>query len=384
MNMRIDYIANVRMPTEKAHGGQIMKMCEAWGAEHKVTLFTPTRWNHIKVDPFDFYGVRQCFNIKKILSFDLLPFGNILGKTAFWTQNISFSIFSSLKIYFRKNDIIFSRDFWSAYFLSLPGKKVVYEIHDSPKANFITRHAFKKIKKFVATNRYKAEELMNNFGVQKERILIVHNGVDAGVYWMVGTKDFCRQHVGLSEDKKIILYSGHLYSWKGADVLLEAALSCGDADKLFVFIGGLPGDVIRLRSRAGFRENIIILGHQEYRKVPYYLGAADILVLPNTAKAQISLRETSPLKLFEYLAAGRPIAASDIPSIREIVSEKEVVFFHPDDAGDLLVKIMMILSDYDAYLKMAEEAKKSVGRYSWSGRASAILDFSLGGLSSNL
>lgn len=382
--MKIDYIANVRMPTEKAHGVQIMKMCEAWGVKHKVTLFAPTRFNHIKVHPFDFYGVRRSFDIKKVLSLDFLPLGNILGKAAFWMQNISFAAAATLTVLFRQNDFIFSRDFWSAYFLSFLKKNVVYEIHDSPNRHFITYHAFKKIKKFIATNHYKADELMNNFGVQKERILIAHNGVDIDFFSAAGDKISCRRYVGLPEDKTIILYSGHLYSWKGADVLLEAALISRDTDKLFVFVGGTENDVMRLQSRAGFRENIRILGHQEYKKIPYYLGAADVLVLPNTAKEHISLNETSPIKLFEYMAAGRPIVASDIPSIREIASEKEVVFFHPDNAHDLFAKIMVILSDYGSYSKMAEEAKKFVSRYSWSGRADAILDFSLNSLNIKL
>lgn len=373
--MKIDYIANVRMPTEKAHGVQIVKMCEAWGAEHKVTLWAPTRFNHIKTDPFDFYGVRRCFIIKKVLSLDFLPLGNILGKAAFWIQNISFAASVALAVFFRKSGVIFSRDFWSAYFLSFLGKNAVYEIHDSPNRHFITRRAFKKIKKFIATNNFKAEELMNTFGVQKERILVAPNGVDLNFFNTHKTKEECRAAAGLPKDKKIILYSGHLYSWKGADVLLEAALSSEDADKLFVFVGGTDEDVLKFRSRAGFRENILILGHQEYKKIPYYLGAADILVLPNTAKERISLKETSPIKLFEYMAVGRPIAASDLPSIREVAGEKNVVFFRPDDAADLAAKITMILSDYDTYLKMAEEAKKSVGRYSWGARAETILSF---------
>jgi glycosyltransferase involved in cell wall biosynthesis len=372
--MRIDYIANVRMPTEKAHGVQIMKMCEAWGKNNKVTLFAPTRFNHIKADSFEYYSVEKNFKIKKILSFDLLSLGNILGKLAFWVQNISFAVFTLFAVLLKKNDIIFSRDFWSAYFLSLLGEKVVYEIHDSPNRHFITRHAFKKIDKFVVTNNYKAEELTKYFGVPQEKILVVPNGVDVGFFSDVESKAFSRRLVGLPQDKKIVLYSGHLYSWKGADILLEAAKKM-PKNVIAVFVGGIAQDIERFKTMANGNDNILILGHQEYKKIPYYLASSDILVLPNTAKERISLKETSPIKLFEYMAAGRPIVASDIPSIREIASEEEVVFFRPDDASDLAAKISMILSDYNSYLQMAQGTKKAAHRYSWNSRAAAIFNF---------
>ncbi len=375
--MVINYIANVRMPTEKAHGVQIMKMCEAWGKNHKVTLFAPTRINYIKDDPFEYYSVEKNFVIKKILSIDLLPFGNILGKLAFWVQNISFAVFASLVAFFKKNDVIFSRDFWSAFILSLCGKKVIYEIHDSPNRYPITKFAFGKIYKFVVTNNFKATELEKDFKIPRKKILVIPNGADIDFFSVAENKNGCRQNIGLPENKIIILYSGHLYSWKGADILLNAALTSQDSDKLFVFIGGTESDVLRFQSCAELRENILILGHQEYKKIPFYLGAADILVLPNTAKENISFKETSPIKLFEYMTANRPIVASDIPSIREIVSEKEVVFFRPDDAADLAEKILMVLSNYDKYLKVAEEAKKMVAMYSWKNRAKRILEFAV-------
>ena len=70
--MKIIYIANVRMPTEKAHGIQIMKMCEAFSlAEFEVELVVPWRFNKIEENAFDFYGVKRNFKIKKIFSLDL-------------------------------------------------------------------------------------------------------------------------------------------------------------------------------------------------------------------------------------------------------------------------------------------------------------------------
>jgi len=380
--MKIDYIANVRIPTEKAHGLQIMKMCEAWGAENEVVLWAPKRFNYLNKDPFIFYNVNHNFIIHKVFCIDLMPFVNILGRLAFWIQNISFAKLVTLNILFRKQDIIFTRDFWSAYGLSLFGKKVTYEIHDSPNKNFITRHAFTKINKFIVTNYFKEQELINDFGIIQENILIAQNGVDINFFNTGKTKEECRKITSLPEDKKIILYSGHLYSWKGATVLLESAKKIHRNDVLTVFVGGTNEDVVHFQSKAGFTEDVLILGHQEYAKIPYYLGSADVLVLPNTAKEKISFYETSPIKLFEYMASGKPIIASRIPSIMETVTEKEVIFFEPDNIDDLKNKILQVLDSLGEYDNIVKGARELVVNYSWESRANRILNFIISPLSS--
>ena len=114
---------------------------------------------------------------------------------------------------------------------------------------------------------------------------------------------------------------------------------------------------------------ITFVPHQPLDKIPLYQKAADVLVLPNTAKEEASRVETSPVKLFEYLASSRPIVASDIPSIRDIVSEREVFFAQPDDGESFARVIVEALSgDPDrsrAALSLAENS-------SWEERAKNI------------
>ncbi|MCG2694404.1 glycosyltransferase family 4 protein [Candidatus Parcubacteria bacterium] len=373
--MKIFYIANVRMPTEKAHGGQIMKMCEAWANVHQVILWSPWRVNYIKKDPFDFYCVEKKFKIKKIFSLDFLPVQRLFGRSAFYFQNISFAFFVFLRLLFVRADLFFSRDFWSSFFLSLFGKKVVYEIHDSPSQHLITKFAFRYIYKFVTTNKFKARELQEKFDISKDKILVAPNGVDIGLFNISVSKEECRKKMNLPLDKKIILYTGHLYSWKGADIFLKAAINLKDDDIVSVFVGGTPEDFERFKNNAKNTNNILILGHQEQSSIPYFLKASDILILPNTAKERISREETSPLKLFEYMVSEKPIIASNIPSIREIVDEKEVVFFEPDNAEDLKNKIIFVLNNYENCLKLAKNAKEKIAVYSWDKRTEKILEF---------
>jgi len=362
------------MPTEKAHGGQIMKMCEAWGKKHQVVLWSPWRINYIKKNPFDFYGVEKNFKIKKIFSLDFLPMQWLFGRAAFYFQNISFAIFVSLRLAFSQADLFFSRDFWSSFFLSLFGKKVVYEIHDSPNQHQITRFAFKKIYKFITTNAFKKQELINSFGINEGKILVATNRVDFDFFNIKENKAEARKILNLPEDKKIVLYTGHLYSWKGAETLGKAARKMS-RDVLTVFVGGTREDEKKFREDFGNDDATLILGHQEYKKIPYFLRASDVLVLPNTARERISLRETSPLKLFEYMASGKPVIASDLPSIREVVSEKEVVFFEPDNPDDLSNKIEEVLSNYEKYSGSVRDTETFAKWFSWDNRAENILKF---------
>ena len=94
-----------------------------------------------------------------------------------------------------------------------------------------------------------------------------------------------------------------------------------------IVVGGHPGeaDLARLERRAnelGLGPRVAFTGMVRPREVAARLEPADVLVLPNPATAA-SERYTSPLKLFEYLALGRPIVASDLPAFREVVRHRE-------------------------------------------------------------
>ncbi|MBI4049952.1 MAG: glycosyltransferase [Candidatus Doudnabacteria bacterium] len=201
--------------------------------------------------------------------------------------------------------------------------------------------------------------------------------------------------MGLPQDKKIVMYTGHVYEWKGADVLLEAArLSSlrapakqsqsgeiassteaprNDQDMLFIFVGGTDWDMQRFRPLAEGLANVLLLGQKPHDLIPKYLGAADILVLPNSGKSDISKYYTSPLKMFEYMAAGKPIVASDLPAIREVLNENNAVLVRPDDPQALAQGIKRILENPDLGTKLANQARLDVASYNWPARAQKIM-----------
>jgi len=201
-------------------------------------------------------------------------------------------------------------------------------------------------------------------------VLVAHDGVSLEDFARPESKEAARARLGLPQDEKIALYIGRLDGWKGAQTLLEAS-NLLPKGVLVAIIGGEAALVGALRAkypRARF------LGYHEYRELPGNQAAADALVLPNTARDITSARYTSPLKLFSYMASGRPIVASDLPSLREVISEESAYFAKPDDPKSLADAIMQALNDERAESR-AQKAKELVSAYDWRERGRSIKEF---------
>lgn len=369
--MKLYYIANVRLPTEKAHGIQIMKMCEALsrqGAE--ITLVIPARSNHIKEDPFKFYGVEPIFAIKRLPVIDI----PLKSSTAFIFQGISFYISLLFYLLFKKRDILlYTRGEVSLMLVKLvPRRPFVWETHIKPDDMRRYRGVLKRALALVTVTEHYANELTGSYGVPAEKVLAAPDGVDLEEFATDLDKQACRERLGLP-DAKIALYAGHLYGWKGADTLAEAADHFEDGE-LAVFVGGTEEDLADFRKRHGHRKRLLVLGHKPRRDMKYYLKAADVLVLPNSAKSPVSRFYTSPLKLFEYMASRVPVVASDLASFREVLSDDTARFFTPDDPVDLTRAIRDLFARPEEGRRLAERAFEEVERHTWTARSRRILD----------
>ena len=212
---------------------------------------------------------------------------------------------------------------------------------------------------------YKVLSDLSKFTIKKlENFLLTDSGQNSNDYF----------------NKKIILYIGHLYEWKGAQDLVEAAALL-DGNYLTVFVGGVDSDVTIFKEKnKALIENgkIVVYRHQPREAMPRWLKAADILVLPNKSREKISSHFTSPLKLFEYMASQRPIVASDLPSIREILNEKNCLFFKSDNAKDLVAKIIFLSEHQEIMDQIAKQAYLDVQNYDWGKRAKNIIKFIVG------
>ena len=368
--MEITYIANVRMPTEKAHGIQIAKMCEAFG-NNELKLILPWRFNKIKDNIFNYYGIKENLKIKKIFSLDLIPLN--IPKVFFWIQSLTFYISVFFYLLFKKTDIIYSRDSFSLYLLSFFKKNLICEIHTFPNNFFLHKRVFKKVSRIIVITRSLKDSLINK-GINKDKILVVPDGVDLEKFDIDISKEEARKKLNLPLNKKIVLYTGHLYKWKGAQVLADAAKLL-DNDVLIVFVGGTKEDEEKFKEKNKNLSNILILGHKSYSEMPYYLKSADVLILPNSGKSSISKNWTSPMKMFEYMASKRPIIASNLSSLREILNKDNSILIKSDNSQELADNINLTLKETNFADKISIQAYKDAQNYDWNKRAEKILKF---------
>lgn len=374
--MKIIYIANARIPTEKAHGIQIMKMCAAFSRDNlEVELILPKRFNPLKEDPFEYYEVERTFKIKKLPCLDLIILDKYIGHLGLWVENLTFLISVLVYLLFIRAEVIYLRGFLLLP-LTIFRKNVFLEAHTFPKNYFLYAFFLKRLKGIIVITQ-KLKDLFRARGIEIEKILVRPDSVDLEKFEIKETQEECRRKLGLPQDKKIVLYTGHLYKWKGVNILLQVAenFQFSLPNFQFIFVGGTKENVESFKEKAQNLNNVMIIGHRPHSEIPYWLKAADVLVLPNSQKEEISKYWTSPLKLFEYMAAKRPIVASDLPSLREILNESKAILVKPDEPQALAEGIRKSLQNPDFSDKIAYRAFQEVKEYTWQKRSKNILNF---------
>ena len=395
---RMLYLANVRIPSEKAHVYQIFQMCDAFaGRGVVVRLIYPRRANLDELrnvgDPATFYSIRRppdlvalpCLDPVKLVTIDLPALGKTpLNPAAFAVQTASFALTATA--YARRElgagPLMYSRD-WPLLWPVVVGPRrpplVIWEAHDLPQgrlARRALRRLLPRLDGVVSISHGLARELAGWGGDDSPPVLVAPDGVDLERFTPALSAAEARRRIGLPVDRQIVLYAGHLYRWKGVDTLARAAARL-PATAQVVIVGGTPADRTRFAGwlcREGLTERVYLAGYVPPTQVPTYLAAADVLVLPNSGSVPIAHTYTSPLKLFEYMAAVRPIVASDLPALREVLAHDKIAWLVPADSPPALAAgIIAILKDPARGQRLAAAAAAAVRRYTWDERAACVL-----------
>ena len=200
-----------------------------------------------------------------------------------------------------------------------------------------------------------------------DRVLVAHDGADAPELTQPPER-----HEGFR-----IGYVGHLYPGRGAELILELAQRVPHAT--FHFVGGTPADVHRLRDQA--TENVIFHGHVPHAETGRHYRMFDVVLAPYQRKVAVhggagdTSAYMSPLKLFEYMAWAKPILCSDLPVLREVLTNGETaLLLPPADADAWEAALRRLMEDGSLAARLGGSARAVLQRsYTWQARCRRVL-----------
>jgi glycosyltransferase involved in cell wall biosynthesis len=382
--MRVAYLADIRFPMERANGIQSVETCHALArAGVEVELVVRRSDERSDRECLAFYGLPPHPNLR-LRRLGAPPPGSTRGRILFALKSLSV-------VRRGRFDVTYSRDLGLADLaLRLSSWPVVYEAHtSSPLVSEETPHLYRTEK---APSRRKLERLKRRerrVCTQAARLVTITAELRNCLERLYGPlspgeviPDGARVPARLppfprtDEARRLrVYYIGQLYPWKGVDTLLEAMQELPDQE--LVIVGGLPPEPDlahhqELAKKLGVAERVCFRGYLPPPQLDEERLRADIFVVP-LHDSLMARHFTSPLKLFEAMAAGRPIVASDLPSIREVLEDGVHALLVP--AGDphaLAAAIRKLDSDEDLRKRLAQAAGDKVRQYSWEERAQKI------------
>ena len=369
--MNIVAIAGSTIPSDTANSIQVMKACAALvQLGHTLTLVVPDRLQSPVSNLQAHYGIQTEFPIEWLSS---------SSRRLFTWQSVQ-------RARALKPDLLYTWFPQSAVFGLLHKIPTIFEIHIQPTGFFgpAWHQAFAKLpgrKRLVSITRALVDVLEHGYNIRMKplEVVIAPNGVDLERFASLPAAPETAREVLNLPSAPTVMCTGHLYAGRGADLFLALAKSIPHAH--FIWVGGRPEDVIVWKQRAETQNisNLIFTGFIPNQDLPLYQSAADILLMPysrsilGSSGTADSASVASPMKMFEYMAAGRAIVTADLPVIREVLNTKNAVFCEPDNAGDWRLEIEALLADERRRMELGKRAREDVKGYTWLRRAEKIL-----------
>jgi len=357
------YISPSVIPSKSANSVHVMKMCNAF-SKNGLSVELLCRKGFKKNEIFDYYGVEKNFVVTSLLGFKNTKLNSLIY--AFLT--LLYSIKGSFKN-------IYSRNQLSSIFILLFSKRSLFiELHAPPKGFYklIFKYLVNKnrIKKIILIS-HALKNIINDLKIFNDNILVCHDGAD-----LLNNN---KNKIIFNKNYFDIGYVGHLYKGRGIGIIIELARKNQRFN--FHIIGGNKDDIVFWKKKV-IHKNIIFHGHVEPKLVPIYLKNFDILIAPYQRKVQLAnglntASWMSPLKIFEYMSANKPILTSDLFVLKEVLIHKVNAYLcNPDKLEEWDNGLKLLFSNSKFSKKISINAYKDFLKlYTWSARSKLILKY---------
>lgn len=371
--MKIASITTSPMPTSTAHSIQAIKVTQALAQTSggEVCLWTPGSRQMDWATMADNYGLSTPFRI------EWLP-----ARPPWQRYDFASAAIQAARQW--GADMIYTWTIQAALMATWYSIPVIQEMHDVPMGHMgpllfrlVTKS--RSPHRILCTTQALRARLEDQIRrpLPKNEVLIAPNGTDMGRYQNLPDAVHARSLLQLPE-KFTVVYSGHFYPGRGMDLLLDLARAFPQVS--FLWIGGKPQDVEpwRIRLQQDKMENVTLTGFIENSRLPMYQAAADVLVMPYHQAVSDSgggniVDVFNPMKMFDYLAAGRPILSSDLPVLHEVLNTRNAMFAQPGDSADWVNALTRLIEDPGRRQRLSTQALQDAPQYDWRVRAKKAL-----------
>lgn len=373
--MRLIYVSQGNIPSKWAHTFQAMKMAEAMGRlVPDFRLLTQVHWRHWLRGRFDYeswYGIRHPFRIVRMVRRSHLPPSPVFD----FVSHEQFDRAAARYAARHRPCLVYTRSPHAGALCVDAGVDTIVEAHvhtDEVKFEHIRRVAQRPELKGLVTISEPLRDLYVSAGVDAGKVMVWPDAVDPEIFAQEPDRGSLRRELSLPADVVIAVYCGHLYEHRGVEEILAVAKEVPDV--LFLLVGGREQDVLSRRREAEGLRNVRFEGFVPNARVPAYLQAGDMLLMPYSDRCHTAVW-MSPLKMFEYMAARRPIIATDLPAIREyLVHEKSALLVRPGCSGELAGSVRRLRDSPRLGEALAGAAHEKVQPYTWMNRARDVLE----------
>ena len=370
--MRITYLFDRPLPANETDSEQAVHTIAALArAGADVTLVLPAQ----KGVPPDADAIRAHYCVRGEFAIEGVP-------QPVWWQSDARKLWHAAFARARaaRSDVLYTRNFPTLFAAALSDRPYAYETYRPwfdqfrPLAPAFRAALSAPLALGAVLHSAYARERYATIGIARERLAVVHNGYDPELLRRAPEREQARRELNLPSDRPIVAYTGHVNATKGIETIVSMAERTPRA--LFLLVGhdGKGGLIERLARRV---PNVQLVAWQPFERVAFYLKAADVLLLPPSDRGLALIGNTVlPMKLFQYLAAGRPILSPHTPDLVELLEDgRNAVLVAPGDSEGAARALSALLDDAPLRERLSQGALLSSHNLTWDARAQKILSF---------